>query len=259
MLRKALLGCSVVACLASTAAAQVESVDLEVSGAFLTKYIWNGFDRIRSQGLDPGPVVQPRVSVGMSNTPLRAFVGGSFVVNDDSDLHETTYGVQLERYSTPFTKLGMGYVYYDDRVTPPAGVEDTDAHEIWAALEVRNPTGVKTTAALKYEISARDAFDPFFFAMGEVGYTFPLMPGASATGVGLDLTTATRLLYNTKVEQGGIETVHKGLSAWQVGVSATLKATRVQVTPSVHYQVTLEDSVNDENPFWTGVSVAYAF
>ena len=186
MLRKALLGCLAVACLAGTAAAQVESVDLEVSGEFLTKYIWNGFDRIRSHGLDTGPVVQPRVSVGVGNTPLHAFVAGSFVVNDDSELHETTYGVHLERFSSPFTKLGIGYTYYDDRVTPPTGVEDADSHEIWAALEVRNAVGMKTTAALKYEISAREAFDPFFFAVGEVAYTFPLVPAVGAAGVGLE-------------------------------------------------------------------------
>ncbi len=259
MFRKALLGCLAIACVAGTAAAQAESVDLEVSGEFLTKYIWNGFDRIRSLGLDTGPVLQPRVSVGMGNSPLRAFVGGSFVVNDDSELHETTYGVQLERFASPFSKFGIGYIYYDDRVPPAAGFEDADSHEIWAALEVRNAVGMKTKAALKYELSAHDAFEPFFFAVGEVGYTFPLVPMVGATGVGLDLTTTTSLLYNTKVEQAGIETVGKGLSAWQVGVSATLKAARVQVTPSAHYQVTLEDSVNDENPFWAGVSVAYAF
>ena len=82
MWRKVLLGWMALVCLAGPAAAQVRSVDLDVSAALLTKYIWNGFDRIQRQGLEPGPVVQPKVSLGVGNSPLKAFVAGSFLVND---------------------------------------------------------------------------------------------------------------------------------------------------------------------------------
>ncbi len=258
MLRKVLFGCLLCVGLAGRASAQVSAIDLEVSAAFLSKYIWNGFDRIRGFGLDTGPVLQPKVSLGMGNTPMHAAVGGSFVMNDDSELHETTYTVYVERYSTPLTRLGFGYTYYDDRIEPLLGSEDGDAHEIWAALSSRNVAGMRTAAAVKYEMSAREHYDSFFFGLAEFGYSFPLVP-AAATGIGLDLEATTRILYNTSIQSQGIESVQSGVSAWQMGLAAELRAARVLVKPSLQYQVTLEDSVNDENPLWGGISVAYSF
>ncbi|HZL83896.1 MAG TPA: hypothetical protein VFD07_00810 [Candidatus Krumholzibacteria bacterium] len=258
MLRKVMFGCLLCAGLAGSASAQEKAMDLEVSAEFLSKYIWNGFDRIRDLGLDTGPVLQPKISLGMGNTPLHATVGGSFVMNDDSELHETTYGVYVERYSSPLTRLGFGYTYYDDRIEPLPGTEDGDAHEIWAGLHSRNPGGMRTAVDVKYEMSARERYDSFFFASGEFAYMFPLIP-PSGTGMGLDLEALTRILYNTGIESQGIETVRSGMSAWQMGLAAELRAARVLVKPSLQYQVTLEDSVNDENPLWGGISVAYTF
>lgn len=258
MLRRIMFGCLLCVALAGRASAQLNAIDLEVSAAFLSKYIWNGFDRIRALGLDTGPVLQPKVSLGMGNTPLHATVGGSFVMNDDSELHETTYGLYVERYSSPLTRLGFGYTYYDDRIEPLPGSEDADAHEIWAGLSSRNVAGMRTSVAVKYEMSAREHFDSFFFASGEFGYSFPLVPAVGA-GMGLDLEAVTRILYNTSIQSQGIESVQSGVSAWQMGLAAELRAARVLVKPTLQYQVTLEDSVNDENPLWGGISVAYSF
>ncbi|HZM14857.1 MAG TPA: hypothetical protein VFE28_02540 [Candidatus Krumholzibacteria bacterium] len=258
MLRQVVLGFLLCAALAGNASAQISALDLEVSGAFLSKYIWNGFDRIRGRGLDDGPVLQPRVSLGMGGTPLHLAVGGSFVMNNDSELHETTYGVYVQRSASPLTKVGIGYTYYDDRVAPLLAVPDADAHEIWFALDSHNVAGVRTGVDVKYEISARDAYDAYFVSQVDFGYVLPLVP-TSAAGVGLDLVGTTRVLYNTKIVSQGVERVPKGFSAWQVGLAADFRAARVIVTPSVDYQVTLEEAVNDEDPLWAGISVRYDF
>jgi hypothetical protein len=259
MVRKALLTWLPALCLAGTAAAQAPSMDLHVSAAFLTKYIWNGFDRIESLGLDQGPVLQPQVRVGMANTPLEAFVAGSFVMNEASELHETRYGVLLERFSSPFTKLGLGYTYYDDRIVRPAGLDDTDFHEIWADLNIRNELGVETSFGAQYEISARSAYDPYWILYAHFGYTSSLVPASGATGTGLDLRSFTRVLYNMQVQQEGIELVRRGFSAWQLGMALDLRAARVKLSPSIHYQFSWEESVNSEDPLWGGITAAYAF
>jgi hypothetical protein len=259
MFRKTLLACVAWACLAGTVSAQENQVDLDVSAAFLTKYIWNGFDRIESLGLDQGPVLQPRVSAGLGSSPLRAFVAGSFVVNDASELHETSYGALIERFSSPFTKIGLGYTYYDDRVVPLTGLEDNDSHEIWADVSVRNTAGMETSFGGRYEMSARSAYEPYWVFHGLFGYTSTLVPGNGLTSMGLDMRSFTRILYNTQIEQEGVELVRRGFSAWQLGVALDLKAASVQVSPSIHYQFTLEESVNDEDPLWGGINVAYAF
>jgi hypothetical protein len=259
MFRKALLGGLTLACLTAPATAQIRSVDLDVSAEFLTKYIWNGFDRIESLGLDPGPVLQPRVGLGIGNTPLKAFVAGSFVMNDESELHETRYGVFIERFSSAFTKLGLGYTYYDDRLVLPEGLDDGDFHEIWADLNIRNAMGVESSFGAQYEISARSTYDPYWVFYARFGYTSPLVPGDGLTGMGLDLRSFTRILYNTQVAQESVELVRRGFSAWQLGMALDLRAARVTVSPSIHYQLTLEESVNGEDPLWGGITVAYAF
>lgn len=258
MLRKFVLVWLLCAGLAGKAAAQITALDVEVSGAFASKYIWNGFDRIRHQGLDSGPVLQPKVSIGMGHTPLHVAVGGSLVLNNASELHETTYHVYVQRFASPFTRVSLGYTYYDDRITPVADARDRDSHEIWGAMDSRNMSGVHTGVAIKYEISARDAYDSFFFANAELGYAYPLVP-ASPTGLGLDLNATTRILYNTRIEAQGVELVQSGFSAWQAGLAADFRAAGVRVTPFVTYQVSLEEAVNDEDPLWAGISVAYAF
>lgn len=259
MWRKVLLGWMALGWLTAPAAAQVRSVDLDVSAAFLTKYIWNGFDRIQQQSLESGPVLQPKVSVGVGNAPLKAFVAGSFLVNDTSELHETSYGVFIERFSSPFTKLDLGYTYYDDRVIPLPGLSDGDFHEIYAVLNMRNAMGVETSLGAQYEISARSAYDPYWVFDGFFGYTSPLVPGDGVTGLGLDLRSFTRILYNSQVARDGVEMVRRGFSAWQLGLALDMRAARVQLSPSIQYQLTLEETVNGEDPLWGGITVAYAF
>ena len=258
MLRKVFFGWFLCVGLTGNAMAQVNAVDLEVSGAFASKYIWNGFDRIRGQGLDDGPVLQPKLTVGLGHTPLHVGVGGSFVMNNDSQLHEMTYHVYVQRFATPFTRVGLGYTYYDDRVAPLLDTLDHDVHELWGAMLTRNVSGVHNGLAAKYEISARDAFDSFFCANAEFGYSYPLVPSTPG-GFGLDLDGTTRILYNTQVKTQGVELVQSGFSAWQAGLTAEFRAAHVRVTPFLTYQVSLEESVNDEDPLWAGITVLYAY
>ena len=258
MPRRLVFGLLLCAALAGNASAQIGSLEIEVSGEYASKYIWNGFDRIRSQGLEMGPVLQPKVSVGLGRTPLHVAAGGSFLMNGQSELHETTYHVYVQRFASPFTRVGMGYTYYDDRISPVTGASDRDVHEFWSALDSRNMAGVHTGVELKYEVSARDAYDAFFFANAEFGYTYAVVP-PTATGLSLDLGGMTRILYNTRIEAQGVELVQSGFSAWQLGLTADFRAAGVRVTPFVTYQSSLEEAVNDEDPLWAGISVAYAF
>lgn len=259
MFRSALVGFLTGVLMAGAAFSQDVPMEVEVSGAFLTQYIWNGFDRIETRGLDPGPVVQPKVSVGMKNSPLRAHLAGSFVVNENSELHETIYGVSVVRSATALTRLAFGYNYYDDRVALGTNEEDTDSHEIWGALEATSPVGTRATIATKWEKPTQSGFDSFTLFIGELGYQVPLIPVLGAGGLGLDLDVSTSVIYNTGMKQHDVEVVPSGFMAWQMGAAAHLRTGRVAVVPTFKYQVTLEDAVSPDNPIWGGVTVTYAF
>lgn len=264
MPRKLLSGVLSSACLAfalarsASAQQQTPKIDLEVSSAFLTRYIWNGFDRVKSYGLESGPVIQPGVTLGMEGTPLHVHVGGSFVVNDQSELHEMVYGVHVERWTAPLTRLYLGYNYFDDRVQRPDGVPSLDGHELWGGLEIRSSMGTRTSLIARWENPSQEGFDPYTVLVGTLGFGKPIIP-AVAGGFGLDLDLHTHVLYNTTMKQLDTEVVHGGVSAWQTGLALQLKAGAVVVTPSVDYQMTFEDAVNDEDPVWAGVNLAYNF
>ena len=242
--------------------AEETPVAVTVSSSVVSTYMWNGFDRVESSGLQAGPAIQPGVSVGVRGTGLNVNVGGSFVVNDDSELHETTYGVGLNRAVSPLVTVGPGYTYYDNRVsrevTPGVTVEGTDNHEVWGSVVLTSPVGVKPGVAVKYEQPTTDGADGFGVVVGSLAYGMPLS-GVNVAGVGVNLNWTTSVLYNTGVTVGGVDVVKSGVSAWQVGVGSAVQAGRVVVTPSGNYQVSVEKTVDSENEFWATVGVAYGF
>jgi len=259
MVRKALLGLFACACVASLAFAEESPVSVTVSSSVTSTYVWNGFDRVESFGLESGPAVQPKLTVGVKNTGVAASVGGSFVVNEDSQLHETTYGVNVVRDVSPVVTVGAGYTYYDNRAkVGGVAVPDGDVHEVWGGVKLNSAVGVKPGVAVQYEKSTTDGVAGFAVVNGTLEYGVPLS-GVTVGGAGVDVNLKTGVLYNSGVKVNDVEVVKSGVSAWQVGVSSDVKAGRVVVSPSVNYQVSVEDTVNPDNEFWATVGVAVGF
>src|SRR5262245_35374775 len=152
MLRKTLLGLICCMAVALPAFATDSPVSGTVSVNVVSQYMWNGFNRVKAAGLDEGPSIQPGVSLGVPNTGLSVDLGGSFVVNDNSEMQEATYGVKFQRAVTPLVTVGAGYTYYDGRLKEVQGVpvEDVNAHEAWGHAEVQSRVGVTPGVTLKY-------------------------------------------------------------------------------------------------------------
>lgn len=265
MVRKTLLGLIACTLLASVAVAEDGPVGGTVSVGVVSSYMWNGLDRVQAFGLDSGPSVQPNVSVGLRNTGLAVNVGGSFVVNDNSELQETTYGVSFNRSVSPVVAVGAGYTYYDNRVSDL--VVDPNNHEVWGGVELTSSVGVKPGVAVKYEVPSVEGADGYAVVVGAVKYDMPLSGldlGTTSVGLGWN----ANVVYNTSVKQNGTEVLKSGVSAVQLGLKAPVTAGAVVVTPSVNYQVTVADEVKvlnggvdgpKDNQFWATIGVAYGF
>jgi hypothetical protein len=266
MVRKALLGVLASMLVASVALAEESPVGATVSTTVASMYEWNGFDVVKERGLDEGPVVQPNVSVGVKNTGLSFSVGGSFVMNEDSQLHEAKYGVSVVRSASPIVDVGVGYNFYDDRVKEVGGVAtvDNNKHEGWGSVAVKSAVGVVPGVTVKYEKPGQDGVDGFAVVVGSVDYSVP-MSGVTLGSAGVDVKLHSGVVYNSSVKANNVEVLKGGVSAVQFGVSSGVKAGRVVVTPAVNYQVTLRDEVvgtttqNADNEFWATVGVAYGF
>ena len=272
MVRKVLLGMFACALVVSVAAADDKPVSVTVSSVVTSTYMWNGFDKVEAFGLESGPAVQPVVSVGVKNTGLSVNVGGSFVVNEDSQLHETNYGVNFLRDVSPVVSVGAGYTYFDNRAKV-GGVEipDGDVHEVWGGVELNSAVGVKPGVSVKYEKPTTEGAEDFTVVAGTLKYGMP-MSGVTLGGAGVDVNWNTSVLYNTGDfgvvdEAGNVGVLKSGVQAWQLGVSSDIKTGRVVVTPAVNYQVSLGDveslvvgqEVDRANEFWASVGVSYGF
>ena len=260
MVRKTLLGLIGCALVALPAFATDGPVNGTVSVGVVSSYMWNGFDRVKSFGLDEGPSVQPAVSLGVRNTGLSVDLGGSFVINDNSELHEATYGVKFVRPVTPVVTVGAGYTYYDNMVSEVQGlpVDDVNGHEAWGNVELQTRVGVSPGVAVKYEKSTQDDVDAYAVVVGSLKYGMPLS-GVNLGTAGVSLNWGANVIYNSGVKVGGVEAVKSGVSAVTFGVNSPVQAGNLVVTPSLNYQVSVEETVNQDDQFWATVGVAYGF
>jgi hypothetical protein len=257
MLRKVCVGITIGMLLAANACAQVGAPNVMVSGEVLSKYIWNGFNRVASSGLGDTPVFQPRVDMGVAGSRLQAHVLGSFTLDSDSQLHEAVYGLSTERAVSPLVSVVLGYDYYDDRAAVVA-TEALDQHEVSFGVKMRTPSGVVPSAVVKYENPVRDGVSSYYVAVGSLKQSLPVVPSVGGS-VGVNVSWKTSVLYQTSLKVNDFEVVGSGVTAWQFGLSSEILAGGVLVVPQVNYQVTVDDAVNNENPFWAGLGVAYAF
>jgi hypothetical protein len=266
MVRKALLGVLASTLVASVALADDGPVGATVSTTVASMYEWNGFDAVKGAGLEEGPVVQPTLDVNVKNTGLHFTAGGSFVVNEASQLHETKYGVHVARSVSPLVDVGAGYTFYDSRVNEINGtpVVDNNKHEGWGSLSVKTAAGVTPGVTVKYEKPVQEGFDAFTVVGGNLDYSVP-MKGVALGGAGVDVKLHSGVLYQTALKVSDVEVVKAGLSAVQFGVSSAVRTGQVVVTPAVNYQVTLRDvvagveEISSENQFWASLGVAYGF
>jgi hypothetical protein len=260
MVRKTLLGLFAGLLIALPVFATDGPVNGTVSVGVVSSYMWNGFNRVKTFGLDDGPSVQPGVSLGVRNSGLSVDLGGSFVVNDNSELQEATYGVKYVRPVSPVVTVGAGYTYYDGHVSDVGGVAvpDVNSHEAWGKVEVQSNVGVTPGVAVKYEKSTQDGVDAFAVVVGSVKYAMPLS-GVSLGTAGVSLNWNADVVYNSGFKVGGVDAVKSGVSAVAFGVNAPVQAGGFVVTPSVNYQVSVEETVNPDNQFWATLGVAYGF
>jgi len=260
MIRKALLALVASLALASIAIAQEGPVGVVVTTTVASLYDRNAFNVVKSSRLQDGAVVQPNVTMGVKNSGLNAFVAGSFVMNDNSELHEASYGVNFVKAASPLVTVGAGYTFFDNRVDQVGGVvvADNNTHEVWGNVELNSAVGVKPGVTVKYEKPTVDGQDSYAVVVGGLKYALPLS-GVSVGGAGVDLNWSTAVVYNSGVNVDNVEVVKSGVSAAQFGVSSAVRAGRVVVTPAVNYQVTVENTVSPDNSFWATFGVAYGF
>ena len=259
MLKRSFLSFFTIAILTVCALAQESEerqLGVDLDATFVSKYLWRGYD-----AFDGDPAFQPSVNFDLFQTGFSLNVWGSFALSSGSeDLDELDYTLAWGRslfedevYAIDFS---ANYIYYD---FPNANSEDVDYQEVGVGVSMPNfapvgPSCLVPSYYAGYEWSAYSGGpEEAWFHIFGLGFDLlisALLPDQEEQA----LSFSADLTYN--------DGAFGSDSCWShttVGLATNLEWKGFTLTPSVNYQWSLDDSVNDEDEFWAGISLAYSF
>jgi hypothetical protein len=236
-----------------------EIFEVAVSATYASQYIWRGFDKFNDKG-----ALQPSIDLSWRDTGISAGIwsalplsGGS--VNNQEMRYFAAYSGSLWKDTAHVTNYSAIWTYYDFH---KVSSDVKDAYEggvnlSWPRLipmsegylvpryYIGNLWPAKSGAVNRTE-------GGWIHILG-FGYVFPVY-GAGAERQLVHLSS--ELVYNDGQGPGN---VNHDFSHAVLGVSSVIKSVYLTMIPSVNYQISLEDTVNDEDELWFTITFKYKF
>ncbi|MCH7505050.1 hypothetical protein IID04_05415 [PVC group bacterium] len=235
-----------------------QTMDVTVSNAYVSQYLWRGYDlHTDNMGYQPSiDLTFPELFYGID---LSLNWWASFPLSKGNETaKEIDYSVTLSRDIIDQINLSAGWIYYDFFVQD-SGI--ADVHEFWGSLTWTLPLDISTTIS----------------TTGTAYYDFPHEESGPENGwffawsIDLDTPLPDWVVFQEE------QTISYGVVIWSTdGVAGTDPAyfysydlyaatsytvgEYVTINPSVHYVLINETSINTEDDeFWTGVTLDVAF
>ena len=260
--KKILLIAGILLCIAAGTQAQEADearLGVDLDATWVSKYLWHGFDLF-----DDKAAFQPSVNVdfwgsGFSFNYWASIPCSSGLVN----LTEYDYTVAYDRtvfegekYATDVT---ANYIYYDFPDEPDRAA---DGQELGVGFAWPNilPAGVVPSYyvgkiwASKSDSDLGSDFGGFIHVFG-LGYDLTV-PGILPDTSEQTLSLTADLTYN---DGYGSATAEHDWSHATLGISSGFEIGGATFTPALYYQISMDDSVNDEDEIWVGLSLTYRF
>lgn len=244
----------------------------ELHGSFdltyQTKYIWRGFDVYGDKS-----AVQPSLDLDLFGTGLGANIMGHRANSSGYEAGErwdyTLYYQNMMCADQDYAMMyRLGWVYYN---FPQGHNQDADLQEMHAVLSMPKicPTGVIPSYVLVklWPNSSRSMVgsgSPTGGTASGWAHIFMLDYPLTVGGILPDtpeqvLNLHAELIYNDGVDPRGIGVDHDWSNA-VFGVSTGIGITEdIVLTPGVFHQVSIDDSVNNEEETWATLSLTYKF
>lgn len=253
-----------IAVISLSTAGLVQAQERNLSGTFdvtyLSRYIWRGFDMYE----DDHSAIQPSIDLDLYGTGLgikilwsRANTSG-FEDNEwfNYTLYYNNSFFQAQNYATDYT-VGWGYYNYIDSPAKASDLQELFASFSWPEI---CPAGFvpSYTIVLVWPSKSNSTF-----ASDYGGWLHVL-------GLDYDITIAnivpeeipvrtlhlsTDLVYNDGVLGADAEWSHMVF-----GLSTDLEiSSNLTFTPAFYFQSSWEDSVNNDDEIWVGLSMKYKF
>jgi hypothetical protein len=237
-------------------------IDLDTT--LVSKYVWRGYDLFDDHG-----AFQPSVNVDLFDTGFSVNVWGSIPMGTGSNGHgdginvwqeydyTLAYGITLFEDECYALDLGANYIYYHF----PKLNHMADTQEIGASLAMPKLLSIGEIALV-----------PSYYA-GKLwptssGQEDDVAGGFHILGLSFDLPVPCPLKEDTRqvfsfftdiTYNDGAFAADHDWSHSTIGVSTGVEVGPITITPALYYQISMDDSVNDEDELWGGLSVSYGF
>lgn len=236
------------------------SMAFTLDATYVTKYIWRGFDK-----LDDKAAFQPSANLALDNglffNVWSSFAGSSKGDGDVSTVNATQLNYTVGYSNTcgedqTATSYSIGWRFYD---YPSMASNDADMQEGFLELAWPNLIGNGITPKYAYyhmwasegSGAVRAAGGPIHVMGADYNWTFDGAPE-------LPMTFSSYAVYN---DGTGASTVDHDWShvLWGLSTNFRCPLTNAKVTPGVWYQTSMEDTVNENDEFWGGLSYNLTF
>jgi hypothetical protein len=231
-----------------------------LDASYVTKYIWRGFDM-----LDDKAAFQPSANLALENglnfNVWSSWAGTSKNDGDVSTVDKTQFNYTVS-YKNMFgedcylTSYNIGWRYYD---FTKIDSERADMQEGFIELAWPNLIGSGFVPRYAYYHmwaarsggAAVDNGGPIHDIGLDYTWTFNDAPE-------LPMKFSADAVYN---DGTGADSVDHDWShiLWGLSTSMTCPVTGAKVTPGIWYQTSMEDTVNENDEFWGGLSYALTF
>ena len=236
-------------------------ISVDLTATVQSKHIWHGIDLLDDHG-----VFIPVGTITLGDTGFSGKVIGGYCLSkgfsNSRDLHYAVFYTGAFLKDAPYaTNFTANYIYYGK---PEISDRKGDSQEFgstffWPKLIAAGDGYITPSYYLGYIWASRSnsnisGCEGFIHVFG-LGYDFEIpnfWPGGEKQAFKLfgDIT------YNDGYAGSAIE--HDWSHA-TLGISTDLKKGNLTISPSLNYQISMEDSVNDENELWCGISATYRF
>ncbi|MBE0535640.1 MAG: hypothetical protein IH624_08215 [Phycisphaerae bacterium] len=240
-----------------------------IDGTWVSKYIWRGFDR-----LDDKAAFQPSVMLDLFNTGFNVGVWGSWAgasgsrisTVDATELNYIAgYNGSLCGGDAMQVDYALTYIYYDFIDQPS---RNADTHEISLSIALPQITGIglvpRYTAAYLWDARSGGPARDVTGWIHEFGLDYNLIVGEIIPNNPEQIFTFSwDITYNDGA--GAINTapgrgrVDHDWSHMTWGVKTEICLPWGTFTPGLYYQTSMEDTVNTQDEFWTGLSYTLKF
>jgi len=238
-----------------------DKLGINLNTRIMSKHIWRGFDRFDDKG-----AVQPSINLDWFGTGFSSTVWSCWALSSGSENQEEIDYVVAYSGSclqdTPYaTNYSVNWIYYD---YPNTASEAADAQEIgvgfsWLRLiPLGNSALVPSYYVGKVWPARSDAINRECGGWVHIlGLSYDLsvpgfLPGKSEQVIHL----STEMVYNDGMGGGSVD---HDWSHVLLGISTGIAIGDVTIRPELNYQISMDDSVNDENELWCGLSISYRF